>query len=256
MIRLGTSGFSYDDWIGEVYPKDLPRWQWLTYYATEFDSVELNVTYYRMPSLKIIQGWIERTPENFLFSLKAHRSITHEREEPDFPTFNRAIEPLIDAGKLACILAQFPHSFHPTEENRRYLFKLREGFKHLPVVVELRDSKWLQSDVFKLLEELQFGFCCVDEPQIKGLLPPIVRSTSPVAYVRFHGRNAEKWWRHEQAWERYDYTYNVDELRDWIPRIHELEHNSPLTLVYANNHYKGQSVDTLRKLNSLLTASN
>jgi uncharacterized protein YecE (DUF72 family) len=99
------------------------------------------------------------------------------------------------------------------------------------------------------------GFCCVDEPPLKGLMPPVAVATSPVAYVRFHGRNAAKWWQHEQAWERYDYTYSEQELETWIPRLKELAATSPLTLVYANNHYKGQSVDTIHKLEKLLASS-
>jgi uncharacterized protein YecE (DUF72 family) len=87
-------------------------------------------------------------------------------------------------------------------------------------------------------------------------MPPITKVTSDTAYVRFHGRNAEKWWQHEHAWERYDYTYSEEELKSWIPRIRELEAAAPLTLVYANNHYRGQSVDTLNKLESLLADSN
>jgi uncharacterized protein YecE (DUF72 family) len=87
-------------------------------------------------------------------------------------------------------------------------------------------------------------------------MPPVVKSTSDIAYVRFHGRNGEKWWKHEHAWERYDYTYQEDELKEWAPRIRTLHAESPLTLVYANNHYRGQSVDTLRKLEKILAADN
>lgn len=255
MIRLGTSGFSYDDWIGAVYPEDLPRWGWLGYYAKQFDTVELNVTYYRIPELKIVRGWIQKTPDDFLFTVKAHRSITHDRKEPDFDNFRAAVQPLLDEGRLAAILAQFPHSFHPDGENRDYLEGLREGLLDLPIVVEFRDSKWVSDATFSQLEKLHFGFCCVDEPDIPGLMPPVVRSTSEIAYVRFHGRNAEKWWQHDHAWERYDYTYQEDELKDWAPRINALHAEAPLTLVYANNHYRGQSVDTLRKLERILAAT-
>ena len=83
-------------------------------------------------------------------------------------------------------------------------------------------------------------------------MPSIVRATGPVAYVRFHGRNAAHWWQHEHAWERYDYMYDESELAEWIPKLRALDSAAPLTLVYANNHYRGQSVDTLRKLESLL----
>jgi uncharacterized protein YecE (DUF72 family) len=255
MIRLGTSGFSYDDWVGTVYPEDLPRWGWLGYYAKQFDTVELNVSYYRIPELKIVRGWIKKTPENFLFTVKAHRSLTHEREDPDFEPFRAAVQPLVEEGRLAAILAQFPHSFHPNDENRAYLKNLREGLVDLPVVVEFRDSQWVAEETFDLLERWQFGFCCVDEPQLPGLIPPVARATSNIAYVRFHGRNAEKWWEHDHAWERYDYTYTQEELKDWVSKIKALDLESPLTLVYANNHYRGKSVDTLRKLEILFAGA-
>jgi uncharacterized protein YecE (DUF72 family) len=254
MIKLGTSGFSYDDWIGPVYPQDLPRWKWLPFYAEQFNTVELNVTYYRLPSQKIAAGWVERTPDDFTFSVKAHRSLTHDRKEPNFQAYCASLAPLIEAGKLACVLAQFPHSFHNNPANRDYLLIVREGISDLPVVIEFRDNAWVTEETFELLEELRFGFCCVDEPQIKGLMPPVVRVTGSPAYVRFHGRNAERWWRHEHAWERYDYTYSDPELEEWIPHINTLDDAAPLTLVYANNHYRGQSVDTVRSLERLLAA--
>jgi uncharacterized protein YecE (DUF72 family) len=119
-------------------------------------------------------------------------------------------------------------------------------------VVEFRDSAWVSEETFSQLKALSLGFCCVDEPPLKGLMPPVSVSTGPVAYVRFHGRNSERWWKHDHAWERYDYSYQEPELEAWVPRIQTLEAASPLTLVYANNHYKGQSVETIRKLESLL----
>ena len=252
MIRLGTSGFSYDDWIGTFYPEDLPRWAWLGYYAERFDAVELNVTYYRIPSPKVIRGWVKRTPEEFLFAVKAHQDITHGREGADFGAFCAALDPLREAGKLACVLAQFPHSFHATPENRAYLERLREGLQGLAVVVEFRHRAWVTEETFQQLEALDLGFCCVDEPRLRGLMPPIARATGPVAYVRFHGRNAGRWWQHEQAWERYDYTYSEQELREWVSRIRALDKEVALTLVFANNHYRAQSVDTLHKLDKLL----
>lgn len=252
MIRLGTSGFSYDDWVGPVYPSDLPRSQWLEHYVTQFDTVELNVTYYRVPGIKTVSGWVERTPEDFSFSVKAHQSLTHERRDPDFAGFVDGIRPLLEGGKLACVLAQFPYSFHPTAEDRDYLSQLREGLAALPVVIEFRDRAWVTDETFAQLERLEFGYCAVDEPRLRGLMPPVARATGPLAYVRFHGRNAEKWWQHEQAWERYDYTYSERELGEWVPKLLELDSQAAAVLVYANNHYRGQSVDTIRKLRRLL----
>jgi uncharacterized protein YecE (DUF72 family) len=252
MIRLGTSGFSYDDWVGSFYPPELPKRDWLAYYAREFDTVELNVTYYRIPEARTVAGWIERAPPGFLFAVKAFGGLTHERKDPDFAAFVEAIEPLREAGKLGCILAQFPYSFAPNPGNWAYLQRLREGLDDHRVVVEFRQQGWVQPSTFERLRVLDLGFCCVDEPKLEGLMPPEARATASVAYVRFHGRNARKWWEHEQAWERYDYTYPEAELKEWIPRLSALEREAEVVLVYANNHYRGQSVDTLRALRAML----
>jgi uncharacterized protein YecE (DUF72 family) len=252
MIRIGTSGFSYDDWVGTVYPKELPAAEQLTYYAREFSTVELNVTYYRVPEPRIVAGWVRKTPAGFLFAVKAYQGLTHERGEPDFPGFVAALEPLIEADRLGCILAQFPYSFHPTPESRDYLARLREGLGDLPIVVELRNAGWVKDETFELLRELQLGYCCVDEPQIKGLMPPIAVATGPVAYVRFHGRNVAKWYAHDEAWERYNYTYKEEELREWVPKIEQLNQMAEDTLVYFNNHYVGQAAKGARDMQQLL----
>ncbi|MBN1264591.1 MAG: DUF72 domain-containing protein [Anaerolineales bacterium] len=252
MIRLGTSGFSYDDWVGPFYPQDLPKQQWLSYYAAEFDTVELNVSYYRVPSLRTVTGWVERTPENFLFSVKAHRSITHDREGQLFGQMQEVLEPMVRSGKLGCILAQFPYSFHRTEDNYEYLKFVRKEFWGLPLVVEFRNEHWIQQRTFDFLAEWDLGFCCVDEPRLQGLIPPVVAVTGSIGYVRFHGRNAKQWWNHDHAWQRYDYQYNEEELQEWLPHFRTLKSAAPLTLVYANNHYKGKSVETQRALQKIL----
>jgi uncharacterized protein YecE (DUF72 family) len=96
------------------------------------------------------------------------------------------------------------------------------------------------------------GFCCVDEPRLRNLMPPVAEVTSNVGYVRFHGRNAAKWWRHEHAYERYDYTYSPEELSEWVPRIKDLDAGAEKTFVFANNHWQAQAVNTIRQLRLLL----
>ena len=127
----------------------------------------------------------------------------------------------------------------PTPENRDYLRRLREGFGDLPVVVEFRHVALVNQPTFELLKELNLGFCSVDEPRLRGLMPPVAVATGPVAYVRFHGRNAAKWYNHEEAWERYNYTYRPEELQEWVPKLRQLDAEAPLTLVYFNNHFGG-----------------
>ncbi len=252
MIKIGTSGFSYDDWVGPVYPPELPAREHLAYYAERFPTVELNVTYYRVPELRTVEGWVRKTPPDFLFAVKAFQGLTHERKEPDFQGFVAALTPLVESGKLGCVLAQFPYSFHPTPENRNYLALLRAGFGDLPVVVELRNAGWVADETFDLLHSLNLGYCCVDEPQLRGLMPPLAIATGPLAYVRFHGRNAAKWYAHDEAWERYNYSYSAAELNEWAPKIRALEAEAPLTLVYFNNHYRGQATQGARDLGQLL----
>ncbi len=253
-VFLGTSGYSYQDWKGPYYPADLPDRQMLSFYAREFSAVEINFTYYQMPSLRTMVALSKKTPPDFRFAVKAHGSVTHERTVgPDtFRRFVDALTPLLQDGKLGCILLQFPNSFKPSPDNRAYIRFLREQWPALPLVVEFRNARWLTDSTFALLKELDIGFCCVDEPLLPGLLPPIAVATSPIGYVRFHGRNASKWYEHRQAWERYDYTYTVEELREWVPRIQTLATAAREVLVFANNHWQGQAIDTIRKLRMLL----
>jgi uncharacterized protein YecE (DUF72 family) len=252
MIRIGTSGFSYDDWVGIVYPDGLPQRDWLSFYAREFSTLELNVTYYRIPAERTVESWVKRTPDDFLFSVKAFQDLTHGREAPDFQPFVLSLRPMLAAGKLGCVLAQFPQSFHPTLENRDYLKRLREGMGDIATVVEFRHIGWFNDETFDLLRSLNFGFCAVDEPRLPGLMPPVAAATGPVAYVRFHGRNAAKWYAHEEAWQRYDYTYKPAELREWAPKIRQLNEEAPLTLVFFNNHYRGQSIKAAHDLQPML----
>jgi uncharacterized protein YecE (DUF72 family) len=254
MIRIGTSGYSYDDWIGPFYPAGIPKGEMLRYYAGEFDTTEVNSTYYRLPTAGMLAAMARKVPDGFLFTIKASQELTHGRESPQeaFRRFREALSPLQEAGKLGAVLAQFPWSFGPDEANRAYIALLREQLGDLKVVVEFRNAGWITEETFKQLGDLQLGYCCVDEPRLKGLIPPISRATAPVAYVRFHGRNAAKWWQHEAAWERYNYTYSDAELREWVPRIRELDQAAETVFVLANNHWQGQAVTTARQLRMLL----
>ena len=254
MIYVGTSGFSYEDWVGPYYPPSLSKNDWLTFYAKEFSTLEINYTYYRMPTAKTLAGMARKTPSGFLFTIKTPQEMTHTREaEPAlFAQFVEALKPLRDENKFGAVLAQFPHSFHNIPDNLAYLKAFRERLRDLPVVIEFRDAQWLGAKTFAFLREQQLGFCCVDEPRLKGLLPPIAEATSQVAYVRFHGRNAAKWWEHAQAYERYDYTYPKAELEEWTPQIQKLNQLAETVFVFANNHYRAQGIDTARQLRLLL----
>jgi uncharacterized protein YecE (DUF72 family) len=251
---LGTSGFSYQDWVGNYYPSNVPRQDWLRFYAREFNALELNSSYYAIPSPSVVKSLVTRTGEGFQFAIKLNQSITHERQAPDdaFKAFNLMLEPFIASGKLGCVLAQFPFSFHNNKQNQDYVEKVKSKFENIPLVAEFRSIYWIKPAIFDWLRGLNIGYCCVDEPHLPNLIPPVAEVTSNIAYVRFHGRNAAKWWQHEEAYERYDYTYSQEELEEWIPKIKGLESHSEKTFIFANNHWKGQSVDTIRQLKLML----
>jgi len=254
MIHLGTSGFSYNDWVGNFYPAGMPKREWLTYYAHEFDTCEVNSSFYALPKPSTLKAMADKTDENFLFCFKANREMTHQRENNAsvFEAFCQVLEPVINDGKFGCVLAQFPYSFRLNRHNWDYLRLFRERLGELPVVVEFRNAQWLSSEVFDWLRHLNLGFCCVDEPRLPNLLPPLAEATSKISYVRFHGRNSAKWWQHEQAYERYDYSYSPSELSEWLPRIQKLDGVAEKTFVFANNHWRGQAVSTIRQLRVML----
>jgi uncharacterized protein YecE (DUF72 family) len=243
MIHLGTSGFSYADWVGKWYPDGLKKADMLRYYARKFNVVEVNFTYYRMPTARTLKQMSAKTGGGFEFVVKANSEMTHERTgEPEvFRVFQEALKPLIEQEKLGCILAQFPNSFRPGEEGIEYLHWFKEQIPDIPVTVEFRNRGWLTADTFDLLEALELGFCCVDEPQLKGLMPPVAIATSNIGYVRFHGRNAGEWYQHDEAWQRYNYLYSEEELGEWVDKVQEVNEATDETFVFFNNHYQGQA---------------
>lgn len=199
-----------------------------------------------------------KVPDGFQFTLKLNRQITHDRSSDRNPDpalcqkFSQALQPLQDQGKFGCVLAQFPTAFDHTPENRTYLEKLRDLLGDIPTVVEFRHRSWVQQSVFDWLRELELGFCCVDQPSFEVLIPPIAVVTAPIAYVRFHGRNASNWWQHEQAYQRYDYSYSETELQEWVPKLEKLQEQAQQVYLFANNCYKSQSVTTARQLKVLM----
>ncbi len=243
MIYIGTSGFSYDDWKGRFYPDDFPKKDMLEFYAARFPAVEIDSTYYNIPGVQTFESMNRRTPREFRFAVKAHRDMTHSQEldQQVFVAFLFALGPLLESGKLGCVLAQFPFSFNYNQANLDRLEQFREHIGGLPTVVEFRNEEWYRDETFELLRRLNLGFCCVDEPSVEGLMPSVVAATSSIGYVRFHGRNAAKWRKHDHPHERYDYLYNEDELQEWVPRTREVESKTQHTYVFFNNHYRGKS---------------
>lgn len=237
-MRIGTSGFSYEDWRESVYPRSLPKSQWFDYYTTLFDCLEINYTYYQMPSRKTLHSLCQRAPEGFFFAVKAHQDMTHKKCLSDAAHFLKAVSIIKEMGFDLIILMQFPHSFRRTSENRLYLDQLLSTIT-MPSAVEFRHDSWDQPQVVESFKERDIQWVSVDQPSIRGLMPAKLVDTSGV-YLRMHGRNAAKWYHHDHAYERYDYQYSEDELKEWVEKIRLVE--TGRRLVFFNNHFRGKAV--------------
>jgi uncharacterized protein YecE (DUF72 family) len=254
LIIVGTAGYAYDDWVGPFYPKGLDKRDWLAFYAERFQFTEVNSTFYRMPNRFMLAKMADKTPQGFQFAIKAYRGISHERKNGahDCEELREAVQPLANDGKLACIMVQFPNSYRNVVENRRYLADISSYLKMYPTTVEFRHRSWAEPAVFSFLESLGLGYVCVDEPRYPNLMPPVVLATARPGYVRFHGRNYEKWWRHEEAYERYDYLYSREELAEWVPQLQQLERDADAVYVAMNNHYQAKAALNGAMLQELL----
>jgi uncharacterized protein YecE (DUF72 family) len=262
----------------------------LAYYASQFPIVEVDSTYYAMPSERNAQLWVARTPPGFLFNIKAFGLFTHHPVEVkrlpaavrerlpaavaektriylrDVPEETRtlvwemqsqALAPLIAAGKLGCMLFQFPRWFTARRDHIDYLKRLRNR-SDWPMAVEFRGGGWMTDDhrarTLSLLETLGFAYVVVDEPQgFRSSTPPVVASTSPLAVVRFHGQNAETYEKPNiGVAERFRYLYTKEELKGWVAPIHALAERADRVHVLMNNCYGDYGVRNARQLAELL----
>jgi uncharacterized protein YecE (DUF72 family) len=257
VIRIGTSGFSYDDWRGRFYPAGLPRDSYLAFYSRHFCAVELNFTHYRPPDSRTLARMVERSAGRVDFVVKAPKELSHERGRvaPIAAGLVEAVRPLEDAGRFAGFLCQFPYSFHPTQAARDYVAALRALLSGRPTVVEFRNAAWVSEETFALLRREGLALAAVDEPRLSGLLPPLDVVTASPAYARFHGRNAAAWWDHpadQHGAARYDYRYDDAELREWIPRLRQMDRAAERTYAFFNNHTAANAPAGARRLRELL----
>ena len=255
------------------YPKPRPKgFDELAYYAEHFDTVEVNSTFYGQPRAEVCRGWAERTPRGFEFSVKLFQKFTHPRmytervvkalpkdaiESPDdvqalvdvsaadLDEFRRGIEPLADAGKLGVLLAQFPPSFKDSPASRDALARLLRAFEEYPAAVELRHRSWSDAigETLGLLNSFKAAWVQIDEPKftfsIRQNYLPNVRG---FYYMRLHGRNVEKWWRHEKSEDRYDYLYTADELKEFTETADAARRLVKKAYLYTNNHFSAKSI--------------
>ena len=252
-LRIGTSGYSYEDWRGSFYPENLPKADMLKFYCQYFETVELNATYYTIPHQKTFLRLSEKTPENFEFIIKTHQETTHRRKEnkPSLEKLLEAARPLQENGKLHGFLAQFPYSFKNNEFNRRYLIETRKVLGELPLFVEFRNDSWTAPQLPAFLEQNNIGYVNVDEPPLKGLLPVQDIASTKTGYVRLHGRNKKDWWD-GQGSARYHYTYTSEQLNGWLINISSIMKKTYKTYIFFNNHPVGNAVKNAQQMIKIL----
>jgi len=249
-VRIGPAGWSYADWNGYVYPrKRVKGFHEATYLAEFFDTIEINTSFYNPLKPEIAKQWVERVAANkqFLFTAKLWQRFTHDRagSAADEKLVRAGFEPLGEAGKLGAVLLQFPFSFHRTRETTAYLAQLLKRFADFPLVVEVRHATWNVPEAFELLAEHDAGFCNIDQPLIGRSMGATHEATSPVGYVRLHGRRYDTWFSDDEnvpSHERYNYLYSMEELKPWAERVEKLEKSAREVYVIANNHFEGKAV--------------
>ncbi len=278
-LRIGTSGWNYPagrgTWNGIFYP--LPRarrkgFDELSFYAEHFNTVEVNSTFYGQPRPDVCRAWADRTPNGFEFSVKLYQKFTHPEmfeqtlarslskavtettpdlfsvarpNQADLDEFRRGVEPLAKAGKLGAVLAQFPPSFKEAPASREYLADLLRALHGYSVAVELRHRSWSDriGETLALLNDFAAAWVQIDEPKFRfsvrqNYLPNVKGSY----YMRLHGRNVAKWWRHEAADDRYDYLYSADELKEFSETADAARTLVKKLYLYTNNHFSAKSV--------------
>lgn len=236
---VGTSGYSFADWVGTFYPAGTASAGMLEEYARHFNAVEVNYTYYRMPTARTIRSLTDRTGPDFLFWVKANESITHKGDVSQTPAFLDALAPMREAGKLAGVLLQFPQSFHRTPETRKYLARALESFGQTPTAVEFRHRSWEDPATAVGLLEWEVTLVVPDCPDIRDLYHSSPAATTRTGYLRLHSRTADKWYA--GGAERYDYDYSEAELRgvaaDWSAMAGQVDK----VFAFFNNCHRGQA---------------
>jgi len=246
MIYVGTSGYSYPDWKGVFYPEDIKSRDYLAWYSRHFPFVEINGSYYRMPSHESMVRMADAVSRDFRFSVKAVQSLTHDRHFPDEKTMQAEVEAFSHSvsglgDQLSCVLLQFPFSFHYTDDNRRYLAALVEMLAPLSLAVEFRNRDWDHPRVLGGLEKRGITPVSVELPSLGALPESSLQLCGETGYVRFHGRNAAQWWT-GTAVSRYDYFYSEMELEPWADALARAAVKIVSLFVAFNNHHKAQAV--------------
>jgi uncharacterized protein YecE (DUF72 family) len=234
---IGTSGWHYDDWRGRFYPEKMPKMQWLEFYARHFPTLELNNTFYRLPTEEAFRKWHESSPKGFVFAVKISRYVTHIKRLKDCAEeinnfMSRAV---LLKEKLGPLLYQLPPGLHRDDERLIDFLKiLPHERKH---VIEFRHESWLNDEVFEILRKHQVGFCVFDMPKLTS---PLI-ATSDFAYIRFHGSGS-----------LYSSCYSDEEMVEWARKIKKMARGLEAVYIYFNNDIAGYALENAETIRGYL----
>jgi len=250
-LHCGPCGWSYPHWNGTVYPKIRPRgFHELEYVSRYFDAVEINTSFYQPLRPEIVRLWIKKVEQNpkFLFCAKLNRRFTHDRmlAQDEIKTFKEGLWPLLQSKKFGCLLMQFPWTFRYTEENRAYFIKVRRAFGEFPLAAEMRHNSWSHDEAVGTFIDHRVAFCNIDQAAYTKAMAPTEFVTSPIVYVRLHGRNPQDWTQEfakaGKPAARHDYLYSMPELIDWRDRIDRMHPYASSAFVFMNNDIGGKAI--------------
>jgi uncharacterized protein YecE (DUF72 family) len=246
-VRIGTCSFADEGLVKTWYPRGVstPTAR-LRYYGERFDTVEVDSPFYHLPDPAVTGRWAQRTPPEFVFHVKAAKTMTHheavERVRA-FSEFRASIEPLELSGKLRGILLQYHPRFVKSDEAKEELTRVRALLDPLVPLIEFRHRSWFTDeegdDTLAFLERQGLAVVSVDAPPTRAsnVLPTFAAATHPVAYVRFHGRNVKTWnIKAEKSWQRFDWMYSSQELEEWVERFGRLSEEADEVYAMFNNN--------------------
>lgn len=244
-VLIGTSGYSYNDWLGNFYPQFCSPKDFLRFYASVFKTVEIDATFYKIPTAETVKKWRQCTPEEFVFAAKFPQIVTHEGDIASRLSAARAFIDIMQnlETKLGPLLLQFPYSFKP-DEHQDILTALVEAMpEKIKISVEVRNKKWLSDSFYRLLADKKIALCLIDHPW----MPRRTEFTSHFAYIRFLGDHKKI--ESDYSYERLERT---EELQWWKDLIEEFSRSRGEVYAYFNNHYSGHSPTTARRLLKML----
>jgi uncharacterized protein YecE (DUF72 family) len=263
VIKVGPAGWSYPDWEGAVYPSRMPPGLHpLRYLARYVECVEVNSTFYAVPSTAVVEGWVRALfgLPDFPVTVKLHRDFTHRQRadsraelEREAQAFLEVLEPLRRAERLRALLVQFPHSFHYQPHSVRWLGTLHALFGVAPLVLEVRHNSWFEPPALAAVRGLGYSLAHIDLPSAWDHPPAWHPPTGPIGYLRLHGRNRTAWFDSKAGRDaKYDYLYGERELVALSERARRIAAEHDETYVVTNNHFNGKAVANALELLALL----